>query len=302
MDAHPSLRSNRKRQMMDKPAESHPVLYPSGFHSPCSGGFTRWPSLLLLLAVFSVVFYVFRYAFIRPPAPTPNGFGTVRWGMTEGEVRNVAPNPPVQASATVLAYDTTVLGRPCRVFYAFHKERLAAARLQFSAPGVATLPGLSQQQAAQTYKWLKGELATRYDVISTYGYPRETKNSHARPEVAEYEARLAEVRQRILKRTTQLRSKYTKQHRRDVEALIERELASEYRLARDLEQWLNDTRATDRQHPMMNRLETVWELATWDARAMLLDLFVDFATVPPTLEIRYRVLSNRRPATVSDEI
>lgn len=303
MDVHPIRLSNRKRLMMEKQAESHCASSRAVVRSSHKAGFALLPSLLFWFVVLAVVFYVFRYTFIRPPAPTPGGFDTVRWGMTQGEVRNAAPIPPVKASSSALAYDTTVLGRPCRVAYAFHNERLAAARLQFSAPGVTNLPGLTQQQAAQGYRWLKAELSARYDsIVTTNGYSRESRNTNARPEVREYETRLEEARQRLFERTAQLHAKYAKLHRRDIDTLVERELASERRLVKDLEQWLHDTRAADENDPIVSRLETVWELATWDERTMNLILSVDYTTSPPSLEIRYKVPFNRRPATASGEI
>ena len=301
---HPVHRGGRKRQNMETAAESHSSPPSSGLFSDRAAGFVRLPSLLFLVALLAVLLYFCRYTFIRPPAPTPAGFDTVRWGMTQGEVRNAAALlSPVKATASVLAYDTAVLGRPCRVAYAFHNERLAAARLQFSAPGVASLPGLTRQQVVQGYQWLKAELSARYDsIVSTNGYPRESRNTRARPEVREYEVRLEEARRRLSERTEQLQRKYARLHRRDIEAVVERELATERRLVQDLEQWLRDTRAMEENDPVVSRLETMWALATWDGRAMDLALVADFTTSPPSLEIRYKVLSNRRPATVAGEI
>lgn len=298
--------------VMQTPAEPMSATSRTGLlQTARMAGYTRLPSLLFWLAILAVVLYVSRYTFIRAPAPTPNGFGTVRWGMTLGEVRDVESVPPARVVSSALAYDTTVLGRPCRVSYAFHNERLDAARLQFSAPGVSGLPVFSQQQATQAYKWLKAELSSRYDrLVTTNDYPRESKIISPRGEVTEYETRLQAARQRLADHTHQLREKYLKRyrpdylnrHRQDIEAAMDRELASDRRYVQDLEQWLNDTLAAERHNPLMSRIESVWELSSWDLRTMSILLFVDFTTSPPGLEIRYKVSPGNRAIAVAGEI
>lgn len=268
-------------------------------------GFARLPSLLFWLAVLAVGLYLCRYSFIRPPAPTPAGFGTVRWGMTLDEVRDAEPFPPVRAVSSALAYDTTVLGRPCRVAYAFHNGELDAARLQFSAPGVAKLPVPTQRQALQTYHWLKTEISSRYNhLVSTNEYPREHRTTRPREEVAAYETRLVEAQRHLEDRRHQLRNKYSKWRggRLDVEKRIQRELAEDSRHVEDLERWLRETREADRDSPLVSRLETEWELATWDGRAMRLALYLDYMTSPPGVGILYKTNPARRPIPSSGEL
>ena len=118
---------------------------------------------------------VFPVAAERPDlAPTPSGFGDVRWQAGPGEVRAAEGIPPFRTSPTAIVYSLDIVKQPCLLTYFFRKEKLYGAQFQFAAPGSGILPDLTAQQARKLYERLKGQLDGRY------GEAAETTTAHPR--------------------------------------------------------------------------------------------------------------------------
>ncbi len=182
----------------------------------------------------------------RIHAPTPPGFGTVRWRMSPQEVRAVEGPPPVRATASAVAYTVTILGRPCIVTYVFRLDQLTGAQLLFASPRSSFLPALSPDQARKAYFWLKGHLEDRY------GDASESTRTTPRPENEEYARRLREAHERLTERRDYLRRKYGWGDQADKR--IERDLVPDRRYIADLERWIDNTRRADRDDPVLARL------------------------------------------------
>lgn len=289
------------------PAEPTPA--PSRIGPPQSprtaGGARRsgfsLPALLLFLLVAGAIAYgVYHWWFEPQPnifpvlsdsrhhAPTPPGFGTLRWRMSLDELRAREGIPPFRTSSSAIAYRLSILNKPCLLTYGFRQDQLCTARLQFAANN-DFLPALQPNQARKSYEWLKRQLEDRY------GSGTETRATQPRPEIEEYERRLREARNRFSDNAERIRRRHGPGETAARHA--ERELAAERRYIADLEQWLEDTRAADRDDPLLARLSTRW--GTGDVG---IELLVDFTSSPPGLEIRYKTSPNRRSPTEADEL
>lgn len=225
----------------------------------------------------------------RIHAPTPPGFGTVRWRMSPREVRAVEGQPPVRASASALAYTTTILGRPCIVTYVFRLEQLTGTQLLFASPRSSFLPALTPEQARKAHFWLKGHLEDRY------GDTAGTAETTPRPENEEYARRLREARARLDERRDYLHRKYGWS---DAAAKrIEQDLAPDRRYIADLERWIDNIRRADRAEPVLARLAASWQLDD-----VSIDLSTDFSTSPPILEVRYKTSPARPSPSAAGEL
>ena len=225
----------------------------------------------------------------RIHAPTPPGFGTVRWRMSPREVRAVEGQPPVRASASALAYTVTILGRPCIVTYVFRLEQLTGAQLLFASPRSSFLSALTPEQARKAHFWLKGHLEDRY------GDAAESTRITPRPENEEYARRLREAHARLTERRDYLRRKYGWGDQADKR--IERDLIPDRRYIADLERWIDNIRRADRDDPVLARLAS-----SWMAGGVSIELATDFSTSPPLLEVRYKTSPTRPSPTAADEL
>lgn len=268
-------------------------------HDRC--GFSL-PSLLLLLLVAGAIAYaVYSWqsapapalfplaAESRDHAPTPPGFGAVRWHMSPAALRAIEGTPPFRTSPSAIAYQLSILDKPCLLTYVFRSEQLCGARLQFAAPDSAFLPGIPPNRARKAYEWLKRHLEDRY------GKGVETRATRPRPETEEYERRLREARQRYAEGVERIRRRYGAGEA--AASHIGRELASEKRYIADLEQWLEDTRSADRDNPLLARLAT-----HWSEKEVTIELLADFTTDISSLEIRYKAPPPRRRPAAGDEL
>lgn len=225
----------------------------------------------------------------RMHAPTPPGFGTVRWRMSPKEVRAAESRPPVRASASALSYEATILGHPCIVTYVFRLGQLTGTQLLFSSPRSAFLPAPTPDQARRAHFWLKGQLEDRY------GTAIESADTTPRPENEEYARRLREAQDRLAERRDYLRLKYD--CRDPADKRIERDLAPDRRYIADLGHWIEDIRRADRDDPVLARLASSWQVG-----AVSIELSTDFSTSPPILEVRYKTTPMRPSLTDADEL
>lgn len=273
---------------------------PSTSPNASTAGFSL-VSLLLVLALLACIGYVLRDWWARPPsifpsisdyrthAPTPPGFGTVRWRMSPGEVRAGESAPPVRATASAISYNLSILDKPCVVTYSFRMDQLCGVQLLFAAPRSGLLPPLSPEQAKKGYAWLKRHLEDRY------GPGIESTGTVRRPENEEYERRLAEARERLEERQAHLRGKYGYGGAADKQ--IDRALAPDRRYVADLERWLEATRQADRDNPLLSRISCIWHFERVD-----ITLVADLSVSPPALEVRYKTSPSRRSPTAADEL
>ncbi len=260
------------------------------------------PSLLLLLLVAGGIAYAaYRWWYSPTPsvfplgsdsrnhAPTPPGFGAIRWHMPPGALRAVEGVPPFRTSTSAIAYQVTTLNRPCLVTYAFRQEQLCGARLQFAVPESAFLPALPPDRAQKCYQWLKRQLEDRY------GTGIENKTTRPRPEAEEFERRWRAARKRYEDNAERMRQRYATYE--EAAKHIEHDLAADRRYIAELEQWLEDTRAADRNDPLLATLST-----RWSSGEVTIDLLADFTGEFSSLEIRYKTDPARRRSAAGNEL
>ena len=289
---------------MQTPAEPMPAVRQSlgAAEDARRSGFSLLSLLLWILVAGVIAYGVYHWWFESQPqpaifpvaadsrhhAPTPTGFGTVRWRMSIADLRAIESVAPFRTSSSAIVYQLSILHKPCLLTYGFRLEQLCTARLQF-AGNDAFLPALQPEQARKSYEWLKRQMEDRY------GEGTENRATQPRPEIEEYERRLREARKRFSENAERIRRRHGPGEIAARHA--ERELAAERRYIADLEQWVEDTRAADRDEPLLARLSTRWSSGDVD-----IELLADFMISPPGLEIRYKTSPNRRPLTDADEL
>ena len=245
-------------------------------HLPVISDLPVLPDIPVLSAVPDADPAVFPAADGQPGlAPTPDGFGDIRWQMSPSDIRAIEGVPPFRTSPTALVYSLDILTQPCLLTYFFRRGQLYGVQFQFAAPGSDFLPPLTGPQTRKLYARLKSQLDARY------GTAVETTTSHPRNETEDCTLRLQDARYRLDERTARLRNELGDAP--DAAQRLESELMENRLEIADLEQELHARQAADLANPLVSR-----QLAQWTSGPVSITLAADFTTTPPGLEIRYK--------------